>query len=239
MAGTQKGFETIIFKNKKARKDVLTKSLATLLFLAASFYFFEPYINFLSNPSKLRGFISSFPVLSPLIFIGVQIIQILVAPIPGQIIGVAGGYLFGAFKGTVYSMIGVTIGSAIAFWLSRKYGRPYVESKIDMDLMAGFDEFIEKHGRKSVFLIFLIPGLPDDAVCFVSGLTKIPLRQLVVLALIARTPAFLLASMAGSSLAASEMMKFGVFSLVLVLSSVIGYLKLDEIQEYLDKTLPG
>lgn len=136
-------------------------------------------------------------------------------------------------------MIGVTIGSAIAFWLSRKYGRPYVESKIDIDLMEEFDEFIEKHGRKSVFLIFLIPGLPDDAVCFVSGLTKIPLRQLVVLALIARTPAFLLASMAGSSLAASEMMKFGVFSLVLVLSSVIGYLKLDEIQEYLDKTLPG
>ncbi|WP_347721567.1 TVP38/TMEM64 family protein [Candidatus Nanohalococcus occultus] len=193
----------------------------------------------MSNPHKLRSFISSFPLLSPLIFIGVQIIQILIAPIPGQVTGVAGGYLFGAFKGTVYSMIGVTIGSAIAFWLSRKYGRPYVESKIDIDLMEEFDEFIEKHGRKSVFLIFLIPGLPDDAVCFVSGLTKIPLRQLVVLALIARTPAFLLASMAGSSLAASEMMKFGVFSLVLVLSSVIGYLKLDEIQEYLDKTLPG
>jgi uncharacterized membrane protein YdjX (TVP38/TMEM64 family) len=72
------------------------------------------------------------------------------------------------------------------------------------ETVAEFDEFVDSAGLPGLFFVFLIPGLPDDAVCFLAGLTRIPIRRLVAIAVVGRAPGFLLIAIAGADLAASR-----------------------------------
>nr|WP_264474952.1 TVP38/TMEM64 family protein [Salinirubrum litoreum] len=158
----------------------------------------------LLDPSALRAFVLGFGSLAPVVFVLLQATQVVVAPIPGQIVGLVGGYLFGPVWGTVYSLLGVALGSTVVFVLSRRYGRPYVERMIVPETVAEFDDLVDSAGLPGLFLVFLIPGLPDDAVCFLAGLTRIPIRRLVAVAVVGRAPGFLLVAVAGADLAAGR-----------------------------------
>jgi uncharacterized membrane protein YdjX (TVP38/TMEM64 family) len=116
-------------------------------------------------------------------------------------------------------MIGTVLGSAIAFVLARKLGRPFVEKVIDRNTLKKFDYMSEEKGTFALFLIYLLPALPDDAISFMAGLTKIPIRKLIIIAFIGRLPGFLILNMVGSGVANSES-KFPVvlFSILMAVS---------------------
>ncbi|SEK48605.1 TVP38/TMEM64 family protein [Haloferax larsenii] len=178
----------------------------------------------LADPRALRAWLLDFGPLAPLAFVGVQILQILVAPIPGQALGFASGYLFGAALGTLYSMIGIVVGTALAVALSRHFGRPYVERVVATDTLDRFDGLVANHGLAVLFLFFLVPGLPDDALCFVAGLTDIPVRRIVAVAAVGRLPGFLLVNIAGSAAADANGPLLAVAIGLLAAASVFGYL---------------
>ncbi len=144
----------------------------------------------MTNAAELRVFIRQYGVFSPVVVIALQALQVVFAPIPGQVLAVVAGYLFGAWWGTVYNMVEITIGSSIAFWLSRRFGRAYVESIVHEDALERFDAIDTDTAGLTLFVLFLIPGLPDDMLCFAGGLTGIPLWQLVGIAVVGRAPAF-------------------------------------------------
>jgi uncharacterized membrane protein YdjX (TVP38/TMEM64 family) len=103
------------------------------------------------------------------------------------------------------------------------------------DALATFDGVAERRGLLSLFLLFLIPGLPDDAICFVGGLTSIPLRRFVVVAVVGRAPAFFLANVFGDLLATGDT-EVAVGLLVLIAGlSVLGYANRDRITSRLDE----
>src|SRR5688500_14054075 len=83
-----------------------------------------PYLSLFSDPEKARELISQAGPWAPLAFIALQILQVFIAPIPGQVTGFVGGYLFGTFLGTFYTIIGALIGFTLIFYLARKLGRP-------------------------------------------------------------------------------------------------------------------
>jgi hypothetical protein len=118
----------------------------------------------LLDPLALRTFVLGFGSLAPVVFVLLQATQVVVAPVPGQLVGLVGGYLFGPIRGTAFSLLGVALGSTVVFVLSRRYGRPYVERMIVPETVAEFDEFVESAGLPGLFLVFLIPGLPDERV---------------------------------------------------------------------------
>ena len=95
------------------------------------------------------------------IFIGLQILQVIVAPIPGEVNGFIGGYLYGPVLGTLYSTIGLTIGSWLAFLLARWLGLPFVEKMINPKIIQKYDHFMEHRGILITFILFLIPGFPE------------------------------------------------------------------------------
>jgi uncharacterized membrane protein YdjX (TVP38/TMEM64 family) len=102
------------------------------------------------------------------------------------------------------------------------------------DALATFDGFVERRGLLSLFVLFLLPGLPDDAICFVGGLTPIPLRKLAVVAVVGRAPAFFLANVLGDLLATGNTeMAVGLLVLITGLS-VLGYANRDRIADRLD-----
>jgi uncharacterized membrane protein YdjX (TVP38/TMEM64 family) len=158
----------------------------------------------LLDPPTLRAFVLGFGPFAPVVFVLLQATQVVVAPIPGQVVGLVGGYLFGPVWGTAYSLLGVAVGSTVVFVLSRRYGRPYVERMIVPETVAEFDDLVDSGGLLALFLVFLIPGLPDDSVCFLAGLTRIPIPRLVAVAVVGRAPGFLLVAVAGGDLAAGR-----------------------------------
>jgi uncharacterized membrane protein YdjX (TVP38/TMEM64 family) len=139
------------------------------------------------------------------------------------VLGFVGGYLFGAIRGAAYSLVGVSIGSYAAYTLAGRYGRPYVESVVAPETVARFDSVTEDRALLSLFLVFLVPGLPDDAICFVAGLTSIDRWKLVGVAVVGRAPGFLAASAAGASLAREDVRLTVALVLALSAVSVLGF----------------
>jgi uncharacterized membrane protein YdjX (TVP38/TMEM64 family) len=199
--------------SRRIVRDVLLVALVGASVLWAV-YRFAP---FLYDPTALRGVVRASGSLGPLVFVALQALQVVFAPIPGQLTAVAGGFLFGWY-GLLYSIVGVTVGSAVAFWLSRRLGRPYVESALAPETLDRFDGVLEGTGDVAIAVFFVLPGLPDDVVCFLAGLTPIGFRRFLVLSLFARLPAYALATMLGSSVAERE------FRTALVLLALFGTL---------------
>jgi len=190
-----------IFESRADRRVALGAAVAAVVVFAGLVVLVRAYAPFLTSGAAFREFVASYGVYAPLVFVVLQALQVVLAPIPGQVTGFASGYLFGAFWGSVYSLTGIAIGSTAAFWLSRRYGRPFVERVVDDDTLARFDGVAARAGLPGLFVVFLVPGLPDDVVCFVGGLTDIDLSKLVAVAIVGRAPAFVLVNVSGAGFA--------------------------------------
>jgi uncharacterized membrane protein YdjX (TVP38/TMEM64 family) len=94
------------------------------------------------------------------------------APIPGEVTGIIGGYLFEPILGTLYSTIGLTVGSWLAFSFAKAFGEPFVEKVVKTETLNKFDVFLEHNGGLVIFFLFLIPGFPKDYLCYILGLSK-------------------------------------------------------------------
>jgi uncharacterized membrane protein YdjX (TVP38/TMEM64 family) len=187
------------------------------------------HLSFLTDAAALRTFIRSFGIWAPIALISLQALQVVAAPVPGQVLAVVAGYLFGPWWGTLYNMIGITLGSAAAFWLSRRFGRAYVEGIVHDDALSTFDSISDRYVRVTLFLFFLIPGLPDDVICFAGGLTKLPLWQLILLAVVGRAPAFFVANVIGGLLGTGQFAAAAVIAAAVLFVSALGYLNRDGI----------
>jgi uncharacterized membrane protein YdjX (TVP38/TMEM64 family) len=135
----------------------------------------------------------------PAAIIGFSIAQTVVAPIPGQMTNFVAGYLYGPWLGLLYSWAGLILGSAIAMLLARYAGRPVIERLVSPSLLERVDGFAAGRGLGFFFLFFLIPGLPDDLLCFAIGLTTLPLRIMLPMAAVARLPGLIAAVWLGAS----------------------------------------
>jgi uncharacterized membrane protein YdjX (TVP38/TMEM64 family) len=120
---------------------------------------------------RLFQFIEEHHRYAALIFIGLQALQVVAAPLPGEATGFIGGVLFGTFWGVVYSTIGLTLGSWLAFNLARWLGRPVVELVMDRATIKRYDYVMRHRGLYLAFLLFLIPGFPKDILCYLLGLS--------------------------------------------------------------------
>jgi len=171
----------------------------------------------LLEPDYIEDLLRRSGPVAPFVFIGLQALQVLVAPIPMQAFGLAGGYIFGAFWGTFYSLVGLTIGSLLAIWLARLFGRRLVERFVHPDTLDKFDHLAERGGLLVFFLIFLLPALPDDAICFIAGLTRLPILALVLMAFLGRLPGLVGLTYLGQSLRDNN---GGGMALMIILTAV-------------------
>lgn len=145
------------------------------------------------------------------LFMALQTLQVLLAPIPGQIVAFAGGWIFGFWPGLVITMTGVTLGSWLAMAMVRQWGRKVLHRLVPPSLLQRFDYLLEGNSPGAFFAIFLFPALPDDALCFVAGLTKIKLSTLLVVSFLGRLPGFAVLSFAGSRLGDPSPLGWAVF----------------------------
>ena len=193
------------------------------------------FYELLSNREQFEAFIGPFGPWAPVVFISVQILQVLFAPIPGEATGFIGGYLFGVIKGFVFSSIGLSVGSWINFLIGRVLGKRYVRKLIPDKHLNRFDTFVKRQGIIVLFILFIFPGFPKDYLCLFLGLSTLPLKVFLVMATLGRMPGTFLLSMQGAFLYERMYGLFGVVLAICVVIAVIGYRYRDPIYNWIEK----
>ena len=208
-----------IFKQRLSKKTKIQATIIGLIILAIvaliilDIIFHGPLTTALTNKDEILSFVNSLGFLGPLAFILLQAFQTVIAPIPGNVSGAIGGFLFG-WWGILWTTIGSAIGFFVVFWLSRRFGRRFVEKIIKKSSLEKFDYLAKERGAFVFFLIFLIPGLPDDIVGYLAGLTAIPIKKLMAMAIIGRMPAVIATNMFGAGLGESDIRPVIVIAII-------------------------
>jgi uncharacterized membrane protein YdjX (TVP38/TMEM64 family) len=212
-----------IFKQRLSKKTKIQVAIvcavivAIIALLALDVIYDGPLTFVLTNKEEVTSIVHAWGIFGPLVFIILQAIQTIIAPIPLSATGIVGGFVFG-WWGVLWTTIGSIIGFWVIFWLARKFGRKFIEKIIRKELIDKFDYITKKRGTFVLFLIFLLPGLPDDVVGYIAGLTKIPIRTLLALAIIGRMPAVVATNMVGAGLGEDNITTVVI---ILVISAVI------------------
>ncbi|TRZ98060.1 MAG: TVP38/TMEM64 family protein [Deltaproteobacteria bacterium] len=168
--------------------------------------------HFFMNRGRLIAWIHSLGAWGFAGFILLQVVQVVAAPIPGEATGVLGGYLYGPVVGVALSTVGLTLGSFLAFSLSRYFGRPLTEKLIDAKTMERFDYLLHHKGAFLVFLLFLIPGFPKDYLCYILGLGHLATLEFLVIATTGRLLGTTLLTLGGSFLRNHQYYRFFLLS---------------------------
>jgi len=167
---------------------------------------------------ELRNIIKSFGPYSPLIFISLHILHAVIPPIPGEAIEFLGGYLFGVRAGMFYSMIGLIIGSWLSFSIARIFEKRVVERFVSPALRKKLDYLSGHEGVILSFLLFLIPVFPKVALCYILGLTPMPLGIFLIISTIGRIPGTLMATLQGANVYEHH---YKIFLILLGISALI------------------
>lgn len=193
-------------------------------------------VSFFLNKERLTEFLNSLGPLSFIGFIILQAVQVIAAPIPGEVTGFIGGYLYGIVIGIVLSTIGLTIGSWVAFTLSRVLGRPFVEKFIKKKTVERYDYLLHHKGAFLVFLLFLIPGFPKDSLCYILGLGHLTTKEFLVISTVGRFAGTVLLTLGGNYIHNQQYYRFFILlgaAVVAVFLSMVYKDKLERLFERL------
>lgn len=209
-------------KETKKKRWIAGLVLAVLL-LASVLIFWEigkPLVQFVRDTERLRAWVDSNWLWSRLAYIGIVILQIVVAIIPGEPFEIAAGYAFGAVEGTIICMLGSAIGGTLVFLLVRKFGVKLVEVFIPVEKINSL-KFLKDDKKRDIlmFLLFFIPGTPKDALSYFAGLTKMDVKTWILITTIAKFPSVVTSTVGGNAIGKENyVFAIIVFAVTLVIS---------------------
>jgi uncharacterized membrane protein YdjX (TVP38/TMEM64 family) len=149
----------------------------------------------------LKDTVGSWGWLAPLVFIAIQTLQVIIAPIPGEMTGPVGGALFGTLWGLIYSTVGLTIGTLVCFAIGRKWGEPLVRPWLSDHHWNRMNFIVEAEGAILCFILYLIPGFPKDITAYLFGISPIPFWIFAIVSTLGRMPGTWIASYFGAHVA--------------------------------------
>lgn len=177
-----------VFKNKTGGYRAIIIALIILFFvlLALCFVYATGLMEHVSTVEELREFISSFGANAVLIMLAFQILQVVILPVPGVVAVGATVALFGAFKGALISLIGILIGSFIAFYIGRSLGYRAASWVVGEKSLEKVLQKVKGKDKAVLTVMFVFPFFPDDVLCFVAGLSTMSAKFFSVMIIIAR-----------------------------------------------------
>lgn len=196
---------------------------------------YSELFEFYANRGAIAQYVRDFGPFGPIVFIVLQALQVVAAPIPGEATGILGGYLFGTLAGLVYSTIGLTIGSCLGFGLGRWLGLPFVRRLITQGTYHRFDFLTQAKGELVVFLLFLIPGFPKDILCYILGVSPIPFGTFFLASTIGRIPGTWLLSMQGTQVRGQHYASLFVLLSLVAVGLLLLHLYRDQVVEWIKR----
>jgi uncharacterized membrane protein YdjX (TVP38/TMEM64 family) len=183
---------------ERRRKILAGISLAVVVLLVVFVTLFVS--RWLSSFSRedFRDYVRSFGALAPAVMLGLQILQVFIALIPGELVESAAGFILGPWLGTLVFYLGIALASALILTLTRRYGVKLVEVFISREKINELRFLSTEQKRNAlIFLLFFIPGTPKDLLTYFVGLTDIKLGTFLLLSMVARIPSVLTSTFGG------------------------------------------
>lgn len=184
------------------------------------FFRFKYFFSF----RRLRDFILSFGAFSVVIFVILQALQVVFAPIPGEITGFVGGFLYGKVWGTILSTLGLTLGSILAFEITRIFGIALVRKVVKQEAMDHFDDFVTHRGLNIAFVLYLVPGFPKDTLCYLLGLTHVRRIDFLLMNVFGRLPGTFVLNFQGEAVRTGSYEAFFELLVGSILVTIVLYL---------------
>jgi uncharacterized membrane protein YdjX (TVP38/TMEM64 family) len=196
---------------------------------------YRELFEFYANRKAIAQYIKDAGPFGPIVFIILQALQVVAAPIPGEATGILGGYLFGTLPGLIYSTIGLTLGSCLAFGLGRWLGLPFVRRFVRQETYHKFDFLTRARGELVVFLLFLIPGFPKDILCFLLGASPLPFGTFFLVSTVGRIPGTWLLSIQGTQVRGQQYVSLFVLLVLLAVALLVLHLNRDRLFDWMKR----
>ena len=179
--------------------------LAVSFICILGYYIGRPLVQFVSEPQKFQIWVKEKGFLGVLAFMGMNILQVLLAVIPGGPFEIGAGYAFGVVKGSLICDIAMTVASVVIFLFVKKFGLRFVELFVSKEKIESVT-FLKssKRSESIIFLLFLVPGTPKDLLSYLVGLTDMKLSHWIFICGVGRLPAIFLSALSGSALSSAR-----------------------------------
>lgn len=153
------------------------------------FWYRQPLIDFvgtISDQQAVSAYLQSYGSLGPSVLFILMVAQVFVAIIPGHALMVTAGYVYGA-TGLFVVILSTVLGSQVAFWIARRYGRSLIYRIASREILEKWDSTARHQGILFYFFSFVLPIFPSDLMCYVAGLSTISPRRFLIANILGRT----------------------------------------------------
>ena len=189
-------------KFKLEKKQIWSGAVLLAILIAVAVIYFigqaEGWWAMFNSVEELQEYVSGFGSWAPLAFFLIQVIQVILAPIPGSVTTLFGGMFFGFWKAMLLSVSAVLTGSVILFLMAKYLGRPLVTRLVGKKRVDKYMKSMSARQFWVLFMMFLMPFFPDDILCLMAGLTAIRLPGFTLLVLVTRPWGLVFSAMVGS-----------------------------------------
>ena len=237
------GVENIKKAEKENKRRVILSvvkiSMLVLIVVGIPLYlwfFHGDWIKSFENIDDVVAFLEKYETQSIFVYIGLQIVQIVISIIPGQVFQMAAGYIYGFWPALLFAMTGALLGTTLSFMLAKALGRDFLHIFFGEEKMSYYIERLNsKKMYAIVFFLYLIPGIPKDMVSYAAGVSEIKFKPFIIISALGRLP-----GMIGCLLMGDMMMEenytgaviIGVFAVIAFALCIIFRKK---IQSFLDR----
>ena len=222
----------------KQKKKWAVLALTVLLLGAGGLFLYRSgFFAACTSIPALRAYIDRSAPYSHLTFFVVQLLSVVLAPIPSNITALAGGVLFGTWPSFLMTFAAVALGSVLVFTLARGLGRDFVDRVVSRKLAEKYQKVIREKTTVFLALAFLLPYFPDDMLCILAGLTPITFGRFALLALFTRPWGLLFASALGGASLSIPLWAMVLIGLAGVMIFVLGMLYGDRLERAVLKRL--
>ncbi len=224
-------------KNKKVKK--IAYIVALVVILAVIFVALRPLFSSLTTQQGRDSFkeiLTSFGVGGWFIFLAIQVLQVIVAIIPGEPVEIMAGFMYGGFGGLLTCLLGIFIGTCAIYYIISVLSRGN-QRKENIEQRLGKYKFLqkEKNLKLLVLFLFLIPGTPKDTLIYIAPFLKINPVSFVVIATLARIPSIITSTFAGSTIQSGDFTASIIMFVIAGILGVLGIIANDKIIKYKNK----
>ncbi len=204
-------------------KRNIFKTISTIIYISAVVllaFIASPLVKSYDNPEKFIRLIDSFGIFGFLVMLFIQIAQIIVALIPGEIIEFVAGTLYGWLGGLLFCLCGIAIGQSVIFFAVKILGDSLVKKAAGSKAMTKY-KFLrdEKRLKTVIFILYFLPGTPKDLLTYAVPMTKIKFLDFFVISLLARIPSIVTSAYGGDAFADKDYISLAiVYGIILIIS---------------------
>lgn len=188
--------------NEKQRKCLYFCAIVIFVtfMVCIAWFIGKPMIAFAEDPQAFRAWVDASGVMGRLLFVGMVVLQVVVAFIPGEPVELAAGYAFGFWEGSLLTLTGFVLGSWLVFVLVRRFGVKLVEVFFPQNQLRQI-QFLQNPKKTKVisFLLMLIPGTPKDMLSYFAGLTKLTTIEWITIVAVGRIPSLITSTITGAA----------------------------------------